>query len=144
MYDENSYQLIGKKIIRDYIYGGKGIVTLRSPTGVHHTYYFKRPTDRYNFPDDVLFVYALHNKTQHFYVGMIENNQFRLTKCSRFGEHTPIVKGVRYILKMMFHDIDTPMKLYHEGVCSICGRKLTNPKSLDTGIGPKCRRIYHV
>lgn len=141
IYHENSCKLSDSSCIRNYIYGGKGIVTLLSPSGDHHTYMFKKPLNEDVFPDDVLFVYAVHDKSKLFYIGMIEQGKFRLTKASRFLNDTPIVKGARYIMRMMNEpDLNTPMELYHEGMCSICGRPLTNPKSIKLGIGPKCRR----
>ena len=32
------------------------------------------------------------------------------------------------------------VELHHEGQCACCGRKLTNPVSLTTGIGPVCTK----
>lgn len=140
-YPEHSCKLQGAERIRNYIFGGRGIVTLKSPTGIHHSYIFKKPRNEDQFPDDVYFVYALHDHDKLFYVGMVENCRFRLTRSSRFLNDTDIVKGARYIMKMAFtENLNTKMELYHEGVCSVCGRPLTNPKSIETGIGPRCRR----
>lgn len=138
-YPEHSCKLEGHETIRNYILGGRGVVTLKSPSGVHHTYAFHRPRNASEFPEDVLFVYALHDRSKLFYVGMIENGVFRLTRHSRFLPDTPIVKGAYYIMRMARQDIDTPMELYHEGMCSVCGRPLTNPKSIKSGVGPKCK-----
>ena len=143
LYPEYSCKLSGDAI-REYIYGGKGVVTLKSPTGVHHTYLFSRPRNEDTFPSDVLFVYAVHEGHKLFYVGMVENDRFRLTHNSRFLIHTPIVKGAQYIMRMMRSPKSpTKMTLYHQGMCAVCGRPLTNPKSIESGIGPKCRkRVY--
>lgn len=143
LYHEQSGKLTGEHI-REYIYGGKGIVTLLSPTGVHHTYMFARPRNQDVFPDDVVFVYAVHDKQKLFYVGMIESGRFRITRNSRFDWHTDIVKGANYIVRMANDpSMNTPMILYHEGMCACCGRQLTNPKSIESGIGPKCRKIFY-
>lgn len=143
VYPEQSCKLSGP-FIRDYIFGGRGIVTLKSPSGVHHSYMFAKPKNEDVFPDDVVFVYAVHERSKLFYVGMIESGRFRLTRNSRFDSHTDIVKGARYIVKMADHpDMETPMALYHEGMCACCGRRLTNPKSLESGIGPKCRKVFY-
>lgn len=140
IYHENSCKLAGCESIRRYIYGGKGIVTLLSPSGEHHTYMFKKPLNEDVFPNDILFVYAVHEQSKLFYIGMIEQGKFRLTRASRFLNDTPIVRGVRYIMRMMTEpNLVTPMELYHEGMCSVCGRPLTNPKSIKIGVGPKCR-----
>lgn len=142
IHHEFSCKLDDCKTIREYCLGGRGVVTLLSPkTGVHHTYYFQRPRNRDSFPEDVRFVYAVHDGNKLFYIGMIEMGRFRLTRNSRFTDYNEITKGARYIMKMM-NDPKylTNMELYHEGVCSVCGRPLTSPKSLKTGIGPRCRK----
>ena len=128
--------------IKHYVYAGKSVVTLQSPTNVSHTYYFKRPDISAGFPPDVLFVYVIHEGQTLFYLGMIEQGKFRVTKASRFLPDTPVVIGVHRILKMCsFYDYQ--MKLYHEGTCGRCGRKLTGATSRERGIGPSCfKKLY--
>jgi len=42
----------------------------------------------------------------------------------------------RYLVSGRMHpDLAT----YHEGRCGKCGRRLTDPTSIETGLGPKCR-----
>lgn len=140
MYHENSCQLIGSKNIQTYVTGGKGVVTLKSPTGVHHSYSFRKPRDDNKFIPNTLFVYVLAGEHRWLYAGMVTGRLFKLTQSSRFLYDSPQARGVRYILRMMYDDkLQTPMQLFHEGVCSICGRPLTSPKSIELGIGPRCR-----
>lgn len=139
LYEEERGVLTDPKLIKQYIMGGKGILTLESPSGKHHTYYFKKPRNEDCFPKDVIFVYCLHEGSELFYVGMIEQGKFRLTQSSRFLFDSEIVKGAKYIMKMASSCNDgRPMKLYHEGMCCRCGRRLTNPDSIKRGIGRKC------
>lgn len=141
IHPENSRQLTDQKIIYDYIHGGRGVVKLQAPLGGSHTYFFKKPAEKYAFPDDVLFVYAIHDEKQLFYLGMVEKDKFRTTRNSRFLPDSDIVKGAVYIMKMATTpNFKTPMKLFHMGVCARCGSKLCAEKSLVTGIGPKCRK----
>ena len=128
--------------INRFIHGGKGICTLEAPWGTNHTYLFAKPENSDVFPDDVVFVYAVH-ESKHFYIGMIEQNKFRLTRNSRFLADNEITKGAAYIVKMANSEAlvrDTPMVLYHNGRCARCGRML--PTTLDrenkTGFGRKC------
>lgn len=142
IYPESSHILSDCNTIYRYCMGEQGVVTLQNPkTLKHHTYLFKKPNDIEAFPDDVRFVYAVHDGQKLYYVGMIEQDSFRLTRASRFGNHTEIVRGARYIMRMM-KDPKTleNMDLYHAGVCCMCGRQLTSPKSIESGIGPKCRK----
>lgn len=140
IYPSSRHELHGCSAIYRYCMGGRGVVTLESPSGKSHTYVFKKPKENDVFPEDVVFIYALHNGEKLYYVGMIEDGKFRTTSASRFLRDTEIVRGAEYINKMMHFDFSTPMKLYHEGVCSRCGRELTSEASLKTGIGPKCSK----
>lgn len=133
-------QITDSDVIKQYILGGKGIVTLEAPSGNSHTYAFFKPRNGSEFPEDIRFVYAVHEKKKLFYIGMIEQGRLRLTRNSRFLADTEIVKGAFYIMKMANNPLlRTPMKLYHEGVCCRCGRPLTDEKSLKYGIGRSCR-----
>lgn len=142
IYPESSHILLGSENIKKYIHGGRGVVTLKAPSGKKHTYIFAKPKNSYGFPDDVLFVFALHEGKKQFYVGMVEKDQFRLTQNSRFLPDTEIVKGAKYIMKMAnIPGFETPMELYHEGMCCFCGRQLKSTKSMSVGIGPKCMKM---
>lgn len=140
---EQSEVMKDREVIWNYIHGGKGIVDLIAPSGNKHTYAFLRPKNPTTFPEDVIFVYAFHNDEKLFYIGMIEQNEFRCTKNSRFLPDTDIVKGAFYILKMSniegFAE-NSRMTLKHVGICGRCGRALTSEKALATGIGPKCMK----
>lgn len=143
-YPENRGQLKDRESIHRYIHGGRGIVTLEAPSGNSHSYMFARPVNKSTFPDDVLFVYAAHNNEKLFYLGMMEGESFRLTKHSRFLEDTEIVRGAKYIVSMsksLTLAENTPMKLYHEGMCARCGRPLTSEKSIEHGMGSKCKGL---
>lgn len=142
VYPESSYELRGADNIRNYLLGGKGVVTLQSPSGIHRTYAFNRPRYQEQFDEGTMFIYAQVSSGVWNYVGMLTPEHiFRVTRNSRYELDHPITKGAAYIVKMMNGRItDTPMILYHCGVCSICGRKLTDPKSIAIGMGPKCRK----
>lgn len=137
-----SHELVKQKSIVKYIMGGHGVVTLKSHTGIHHTYEFKAPKNRKE-GDDTMFVKTLIAGSEWVYVGMYRNKNFHLTKASKFSLQSPIVKGIYFIMKLMFKPgfTDERMHLYHEGICSRCGRPLTNPESIEFGIGPVCREL---
>lgn len=141
-YHKYAHELKGSKAIYNYITGGHGAVTLQSDvTGIHHTYSFHAPDNR-RPEEDTLFVYTCVGD-DWIYVGMYKNKDFRLTAKSKFSKESAIVKGVAFILKLMLRDdySDDRMHLFHEGVCCRCGRPLTNPTSIELGIGPKCAEL---
>lgn len=49
------------------------------------------------------------------------------------------INGLIWVLK---HGDNMPsvVHVYHHGKCSVCGRKLTDAKSLRCGVGPTCRK----
>ena len=145
MYPETSHTLTGADTIKNYCMGGHAIVTLSSPTGVHHTYFIRAPwkNDKNNFSEDTRFVYTLHSNGKWLYVGQMCKNGtvFRRTKNSYFDESHPVFKGANYILRMMKENFDTPMVLRHEGCCSRCGRRLTDPDSIERGMGRHCSKL---
>lgn len=142
MCPEMSHKLCGSEAAKNYITGGKGVVTLKSPTGVHHTYAFSKPKVENKFPEGTLFVHVLCAEKNWRYVGMVSHRGYAIyTRRSSFSKDSPIFKGLRYIVRIMYDPkFQSRMELFHEGCCSVCGRPLTNPKSLSVGIGPRCMK----
>ena len=127
-------------ILNTYLYGGDAVVTLESPSGTKHTYVYSKPKDSDSFPIDTRFVYCLHG-TKRFYLGMIDQDRFRLTRNSRFTEDTDIVKGAKYIENLRKNQVfldSSPMKIYHNFRCARCHRLLTDEKAIKLGYGKKC------
>ena len=126
-------------VLKDVMYGGKGVITMISPSGNSHQYLFSRPINQDDFPDDIRFVYALH-EDKRFYVGMIEQGRFRLTRNSRFTPDTEIVRGAHYFMKMISDERiqKSPMTLVHGDRCCKCGRKLDSKFGRIHGCGKKC------
>ena len=142
MNGNNRNRITDREILRNYLFGGRAKVTLQSPSGVHHTYEFRKPRDASEFPEDVFFVYTLTHTHRYIYVGMVECNKFRCTMHSRFREYTDICKGAVYILRIVNEPTlltTTAMQIFHEGTCSMCGRALTDPISIKYGLAPTCR-----
>ncbi|WP_301003135.1 DUF6011 domain-containing protein [uncultured Duncaniella sp.] len=143
IYKNHSAKFDNPQDLKNYCFGGRGVVTLENPkTKIHHTYHIKKPRNEDEFPDDVYFIYAVHmmgDTNKCFYIGMIERGKFRLTRASRFDRHHAIVKGAHYLMQMMENPgAFIKMNVYHEGMCSVCGRPLTSPASLKRGVGPRC------
>lgn len=115
LYPESSHIFTISESLNRYILGGKAIVTLESPGGKQHTYVYAIPRNSESFPDDVRFVYALHDDKKEFYIGMLEQDKFRLTRNSRFLPDTEIVRGAKYIEKLRHSQMflsNSPMKIY--------------------------------
>lgn len=128
-------------IIYRYIHGKNGKVTLVNPnSNKAHSYVFARPADETRFPENTIFVYALH-EGHRMYIGLLDGSGLRRTAASMFGEDTEAVKGARYVVNMANRQdlVDRKaMLLYHSGRCCVCGRKLTSAKAMKDGVGKKC------
>lgn len=49
------------------------------------------------------------------------------------------INGLIWVLKHS-NNLPNVVHIYHHGKCSVCGRKLTDAKSLRCGVGPTCRK----
>jgi hypothetical protein len=126
---------------------GKAIVTFQSiTTGKHFTYKIKKSKDN----DNLLFVSVLtgpDNWSNYSYIGIIQgvngNTSFRTTAKSRFDSSAQSVVAFEWTLRhLMIGDLKG-VRIFHEGKCLRCGRKLTVPESIQNGIGPECIHYFH-
>jgi len=55
-------------------------------------------------------------------------------------KHDINVIAFQWLIKMLNNNVDISKLLTfeHMGICSMCGRTLTNPESIERGIGPVC------
>jgi len=135
------FELIGKNRINLYVKGGKGTLKLQAPSGNYHIYSFREPMDKDNFDEWVLFAFCKHEDGRWLYVGKLDKDlNFKYTRNSKYGVDSEEFKGAAYIVKLMKQDVNTPMKLFHYGRCSVCGKKLTNDFAIKNGMGYRCRR----
>lgn len=135
------YEIVTADDLADYMFGGSAVLTLKSPSGKHRVYKIYGPRND-DFPEGTYFIDAQTSSGNWMYVGMIDPEKgFRRTTHSRYSRDHEIFKGALYLYEMSIGKYsDTPMTVFHNGVCSVCGRRLTHPDSLLRGMGPKCRR----
>lgn len=118
-----------------YIFGGNATITIQNPsTGNRFTFKIQQ-TD---FDDSVFFAKLLNgpdNENSYAYMGKIKNQIFSLTKASRMTMDAPSIKALRWF---MANINDPRIEVWHEGSCGKCGRKLTVPESIESGLGPIC------
>jgi hypothetical protein len=73
------------------------------------------------------------------------NGEGRLTAKSKYDDDSQPVKIIRRVLARIWQDDlaaveATGWKVHHEGRCGRCGRTLTVPESIESGIGPECAK----
>jgi len=144
---ENIYKLENVEDIKRFIIAGKSIMTLESKrTGRWFTYRIKKAKkDEDKSPFFVSVLTGNDNETAYTYMGTIFNNDkltFKLTKNSKIGEDALSYKAFNFFFNLLMNDKQhEEICVYHRGICGRCGRILTVPASLITGLGPECRGL---
>lgn len=135
--------------IRNFIFGGKALFTLRSASsGQHFTYKVsegskRNPNDANETP--VYFVKVLtgpNNTADYQYLGTIFGRQnFTVTAKSAFKKTSPCAIAFEFSLRTILSGkIPATLEFWHEGQCAKCGLTLTDPESIATGFGPICAK----
>jgi len=105
------------------------------------------------------FVYLLtgpNNEEDFTYIGTIDTNEsktnilsLRTTTKSHITEKAPAFTLFKYLLNELqcepkyIVNLMNRVKVYHDGHCSICGRKLTDIISSNISMGPICAPELH-
>jgi hypothetical protein len=137
------------KDILNYIIGGKGTFTLENKTnGNRYTYKMRRlPTDKIKedmIGKEPLFVSVMtgtDNERDYTFIGTLweDSREFIHSKKSIIKENDKRTLGFNWLVGIVKNDNFHPdMAFYHEGKCGSCGKKLTVPESIITGLGPVC------
>lgn len=129
------------KDIRAFISAGRAVFTIQSvPTGKHYTYCVTRSTTR----KGELFARVSIGDEAYAYLGAVLLTSGKLvpTRASEHRAGAPSFDALAWFLRTLArtpHD-QTPAQVIfrHEGKCGRCGRPLTHPESIDSGIGPDC------
>lgn len=125
---------------RTFCLAGNATVTFRSQkTGNRYTYKITK-TDGPNPVHFVKLLTGVNNETDYQYMGIIRNNsKFCLTARSHFNSDSEPVKAFDYTFSRIASNIEPAgVEVFHEGRCGRCGRKLTVPASIQSGLGPEC------
>ncbi len=115
----------------------------------HYTFKVRGKPDRDDASRHVYFVSLLtgpDNESNFTYVGILlpdNGGEIRMTSKSRYRDDAIPVQLVRRVMQRIFTDTvhvmeEKGFRLHHEGRCCRCGRKLTVPESIESGIGPEC------
>lgn len=120
---------------------GNATITLVSKkTGTRFTYKVAAPKEN---GETVRFVSVLtgsNNEDDFTYAGMLRKGQgFRQTAGSKIGGDAASVKAFTWAFNQLRNGVlPETLEVWHEGRCCRCGRKLTVPSSIESGIGPDC------
>jgi hypothetical protein len=144
-------QLTTPQAARAFLLGGHAVVTLVSKkTGTRFTYRVSRAPARLGQPtppDAPFFVSVLsgpENTADYAYIGLWkpeERRFFRTMKSRVKSDDAPSFAAFAWTLRVLFNFDDAmppEFEVWHQGSCGKCGRPLTVPESIASGIGPVC------
>ena len=144
-------------ITKEFILSGQAIFTVECPksfqdaTGApaHYTYRIRHNAASDRWPESY-FAQLLTgpDNTRNFtYLGKVgkDHGELWLTAKSKMGEGATAVCLLKRVLARIFagqgDQIEAAgFQVHHEGRCGKCGRRLTVPESITTGIGPECAK----
>jgi hypothetical protein len=131
-----------KEYLEKFILGGRALFTIKNEqTGNRFTYSVVKPNDE--TPYFVKVLRGANNETDYSFIGSVFRNstsaKYVHSKKSKVSEDAQSVKVIKYLLGNL-STLPSQIKIYHSGNCGKCGRTLTDPISIETGLGPHCRK----
>lgn len=121
-----------------FILAGNATITLRSEkTSTRYTYKIKASKD-----GNLHFVSLMNgsdNEGSFQYMGLIRNGDYQHGRKSHITVDASCNKAFAWMFALLREGrIHDQLKIWHEGRCGRCGRKLTVPESIEQGLGPEC------
>jgi hypothetical protein len=118
-----------------FIFAGKSIVTfLNTKTNNRFTFKVKVAKD-----SNLFFVSVLTSPDVYTYIGTCVEGNFKWGKKSVISKDAQSVKVFEYVInKLKSDNLPDFIEVWHEGFCGKCGKRLTVPQSIETGLGPDC------
>lgn len=116
----------------------------------HYTFKVTKHITEDQPPRELHFVKLRGNESdnKYHYFGMLnkEEGKVYMTKASTFAQDCLFVRLVNRAFQRIWENNTQVMDnagfhLHHAGKCGRCGRKLTTPRSIETGLGPECEKM---
>lgn len=130
-----------------YMLAGKSEFTLHS-TKVNKDFYYKL-TKKAKLDNNEEYIYFLNIKqgSEWVYAGVVwydnKDNTFKFAKGAKgtLDNNNLNVKSLLFVLNKLYRKEEVQHCLvFHSGKCGVCGKKLTTPESILTGLGPQCAK----
>lgn len=131
---------------RNFIFGGRAVFTLEnSSTGNYITFRIKAVKKQGKVvPNE----YTVESKvlgdasSGYSFMGFLNLNRRTFKEWGSTPKGSIAYKTFYWMMKNFdrLEDFSSKLAIYHEGSCCKCGMPLTVPESIDSGIGPECKR----
>jgi len=126
-----------------FIYGGSALFTIVSTaTGKRFTFKVRGP-HKVGQKTAMRFVRVLSgpdNTSSYTYIGYLHAQSKGVVNSGKAGKpESPGYKALNWTLAQLVKGkMPDGLEFYHAGKCGACGRTLTVPESIRTGLGPVC------
>ncbi len=129
-------QLKNSDALKFILAGNSTVTFLNTETQNRFTFRVKKAKDKLLF-----FVSVLSGPDQYSYLGTFSKGRYSHGKKSCVAATAQSAKVFTYVIaKLIEETLPEQVQIYHEGKCGKCGRQLTVPESIDSGIGPECMK----
>lgn len=123
----------------DFMFGGSARFTIVSTkTGTRYTYRFKKSEGE----RPVYFAQLLtgpDNTADYTYLGFGKYGQSGLIAGGKGNPAHPAFIALNWAMnKMGAGEMPEQLEFWHEGRCARCAKVLTDPASIERGLGPEC------
>jgi len=142
--------------IANFLLAGSAIFTLKSThSGSRYTYKVSKAKPKKEGEDTSMWFVGLltgpDNDADYTYLGIIcpdrkgDGMHARTTANSKMKPDSPPVKAINWFVRQVTNEGNRldQVEFYHAGRCGRCGRTLTTPESVASGIGPVCASKRH-
>jgi hypothetical protein len=132
----NGHKLDNKEALK-FIFAGKSLTTfVNIKTENRFTFKTKKAKD-----SNLYFVSVLSGPETYTYIGTTTEGFYKHGKKSKISKDAQSVRVFEYVLnKLKSLTLPDSIEVWHEGKCGKCGRTLTVPASIKSGIGPECAK----
>lgn len=138
----DGHQIKTAEAALQYMLAGRATVTLVSKkTGQRFTFKIKSPKEANDdAPRFVNLLRGADNEGDYSYMATIfSRKDLRWSAKSKVEQTAPSAKAFQWAFnKLIAGQLPDQLEIWHEGRCGKCGRKLTVPESIATGLGPEC------
>lgn len=141
------FELYDNKLIKNFMLAGNSTLTVVSKkSNKHLTFKALKAKKGSVKPFFVSVLTGSDNEHSYEYIGNFWENEKHLSfvksKKTRISEDAVSLKTIKWIVNMINNDkeLTEQCTIYRDNRCGRCGRKLTNPQSIVTGIGPECQK----
>lgn len=135
-------QLKTPEQVKTFALAGNATLTLVSKeTGNRFTFKIRKRDE--TTPHFVKLLCGADNESDYQFLGTIfDGREYRHGMRSRIGAEAPSAKAFAWFWKQVERgQLSEKLEVWHEGRCGKCGRKLTVPSSIESGIGPVCEGV---